>query len=263
MIFTYHEITQKPSGYLYSATSEQLAEHLSFLRSSTDLRSPTETVSGKRADHCIVFDDGHASQYRYGLPALAKASMSGIFFVTASWTDSRAQYMSSSQLRELTGLGHSIHSHGWSHKLLTQCSPTELTMELRRSREALEDVVGLAVDAISMPAGRCNDRVLTECAEVGYRTVYTSAPWAPDVRRCGVAIRGRLMVKRTMNAAALDKLLRTETRRYSHQRAGYALKHMVKRVVGDTVYAAVWRYMAATDTRRDIDAEYPEGAIRK
>ena len=250
MVFTYHEITQKPCGYLYSATSDRLAEHVSFLRSLAG------TVPGGCADHSIVFDDGHASQYRYGLSVLTEHGISGTFFVTAGWTDSRAQYMTSAQLRELSSLGHFIHSHGWSHKLLTQCSPAELKTELRRSREVLEDMIGSAVDAISMPGGRWNDRVLAGCGEAGYRVVYTSDPWLAAASRCGVAVEGRVMVKRTMDASALAKLLHTDMTRFSHQRMCNAIKSIVKRGLGDPLYAAVWRYTAASRTRLDVDSEY-------
>ena len=84
--------------------------------------------------------------------------------------------MAAGELKELLARGHAVQAHGWSHKMLTQCSPAELYDELRRSKETLEDVLGASVDTMSLPHGRWNRQVLAACSQAGYKKVYTSDP---------------------------------------------------------------------------------------
>jgi peptidoglycan/xylan/chitin deacetylase (PgdA/CDA1 family) len=121
MILTYHEIAPAATRYVYSIEARNLEEHLRMSR-RTDPRLD------------VTFDDGHGSQYRYGLPLLRQYGLKAMFFITASWTNVRRGYMDWSQLAELVAGGHDVQSHGWSHRLLTACSDAELETELRRSR---------------------------------------------------------------------------------------------------------------------------------
>ena len=52
------------------------------------------------------------------------------------WSGARPEYMGWKELSEVANAGHQVQSHGWSHALLTHCTPEQLTQELRRSRGA-------------------------------------------------------------------------------------------------------------------------------
>jgi peptidoglycan/xylan/chitin deacetylase (PgdA/CDA1 family) len=245
IIVAYHEICVEPSGYLYAVTARQLEDHLRVL-SELIQNSPT-----KIPPTLITFDDGHISNYNYALPLLEKYSQRAIFFVTAGWTGVRDEVMSWSQLRELITLGHSVASHGWSHVPLTRCPLAEARQELERSKATLEDRLGIAADSISLPHGRWHDALLDLCAQVGYRRVYTSNAWMTSRQRDGVQLYGRLMMRRSTEAAEFRRLLTLGPSGRLFRRAQYGTKELARRMLGDRLYHRLWGLMAG---RYDPDA---------
>jgi peptidoglycan/xylan/chitin deacetylase (PgdA/CDA1 family) len=246
MILTYHEIAAKPSSYVYSATTAQLAEHLKILQRLPDgIPNPG-----------ITFDDGHSSHHRYAMPLLEEAGMKAIFFITCGWSGTRPEYMSWKQLSELANAGHQVHSHGWSHALLTHCGLEQLTEELRRSRRELEDRLGRVVDAISMPGGRFNRRVLEACEREGYRRVFVSDPYLAPYIHGGLMVAGRAMVRRTQRESELIGLLRSEHSPRSFVRMIFRLKRMARLALGDRAYHQLWRRLGASEARKQINRGY-------
>lgn len=239
----YHEITETEPGYLYGTSTRQLREHLRCVqRIATINRSETNS---------ITFDDGHVSQYDHAFSVLQELSMKATFFVTAGWTGKRPGYMTWKQLGELARYGHEVQSHGWSHTLLTQCSARELQIELLRSRGDLEDQLGTKVNAISLPGGRWNSRVLEACRESGYEQVFTSDPWmvSEDVR--GLQIAGRWMVTRNMSAQRIDFLLKGKGAALYLLRARHFAKETAKLMLGDSAYRSMWRMLANKDKSQE------------
>ncbi|HOL71490.1 MAG TPA: polysaccharide deacetylase family protein [Bryobacteraceae bacterium] len=236
MILTYHELEPHSASRPYSVLCSMFRRHLETLQTLRQTGVPLPE---------ITFDDGHASQYEYGAPALEEAGFHGIFFITAGWTGQRAGYMSAADLRSLARAGHEIGSHGWSHALLTRCSESELAEELRRSRAFLEDCLGQAVTSISMPGGRWNDRVLAACAEAGYRRVYNSEPHRRPGPRCGVELAGRWMVRRTTDTGGLMRVVRAGGARRLLLRAQHEVKSVVRRLAGDALYQRMWQTLGS------------------
>lgn len=239
MILAYHIIEPEQASYLYSVTWGQLEEHLRLVG---ELRAAAQSLAGAPQ---VTFDDGHISNYRYALPLLERHRVPAIFFVTPSLSSAKAEYyMTWAQLREIVSLGHEVQSHGWSHCLLTHCSKLELREELVRSKQTLEDKLGVAVVAISMPGGRWNRRVLEVCAYAGYRRVYVSAPWVGPVERKGVTLRGRLMVRRTMKTEQLSRLLYMDRWSLLRMRGEHVVTDTVRYLIGDHLYLYLWRILA-------------------
>jgi len=234
----YHEITEAESEYLYGISKRQFMEHLRWVQ-----RLATVNRSGSNLLH-ITFDDGHVSQYDHAFSVLQELSMKATFFVTAGWTGKRPGYMTWKQLAELARCGHEVQSHGWSHILLTQCSAKELQIELLRSKRDLEDHLGAKVNAISLPGGRWNRRVLEACRESGYEQVFTSDPWMVSEDVMGLQIAGRWMVTRNMNAQRIHFLLRGKGAALYLLRAKHLAKETAKLMLGDNAYRSLWRMWA-------------------
>jgi len=245
MILGYHEIVSGDSTYLYSLSHERLEAHVHFLT--------LPVPSACAGTSLLTFDDGCASHYEHAIPILQKYGRGAIFFVTAGWTDVRPKYMTSQQLREIVSMGHEVQSHGWSHKYLTHCSGPELATELERSKKSLEDRLGMAVEAISAPGGAWNSRVSEACARAGYKRFYISDPWFRTRERCGLKISGRMMVRRTLDPAALRHLLEAERKRFSMLRTTFRLKQTVRTLVGDRAYHRLWLWFA--EAGEEIKAE--------
>lgn len=241
MVLAYHRITPGFGSYLYSIARGQFDEHLEVV-AGLQAGPPRAGFSPE-----VTFDDGHGSNYAHGLDLLQKHSVRATFFVIAGWMGSQEGFMTWPELRELVSLGHCVQSHGWSHRILTECSESELEKELRCSRQTIEDRLGTPVEAISAPHGKWNDRVLQACAAAGYRRVYISNPWMRPQRREGVECLGRYMVRRTLPAQQLRRLLTQDPLTVFFLRSQYRLKETVRRVVGDAAYRRLWSAVAAAE----------------
>ena len=243
LVFTYHEIQFESPSYVYAISHDSLDSHLGMF---VHYQGPSTTKSSMPG---VAFDDGHASVHRLGLPLLAAHGLQATFFITASWIDDRPDYMSWADLREVAAAGHRVQSHGWSHAWLTHCTPGQLVDELVRSRELLEDKLGAAVESISMPGGRWNDRVLAAAARAGYRRVYTSDWWALPGTTQGVQVEGRFMVRRTHTAADLRRWMAARNNRLHPLRLRTAAARGARSLVGDTVYHSLWRRLGNAGSR--------------
>ncbi|HET9364058.1 MAG TPA: polysaccharide deacetylase family protein, partial [Candidatus Angelobacter sp.] len=169
MVLAYHEVLPE-SNYAYCIPSDHFAEHLNLLGLLAQSAGP--------GDHArVTFDDGEQSQSRNALPLLRRHGISATYFVNPGLAGTEPKFLSWEQLKELQAAGHSVQSHGWSHKFLTSCPDAELAQELSRSRETLQDKLGAAVEEISVPGGRWDQRVIEACARAGYKRVYVSDPW--------------------------------------------------------------------------------------
>ena len=230
----YHQFGQEENPYSYYCSTGQFAEHLQL---AVELRRSSDT---KYLIPEFTFDDGHISQHIYALPLLEQHGFRGIFFITVSWTNQLKQFMDWQQLRELVSHGHEVQSHTWSHVMLTGCSDAELEREVAQSKRVLEDNLGTAVKAISIPNGRWNQRVLRSCIAAGYERVYTSDFWRDSEQRENLRIFGRLNVPQSMSIVKMKRLLSCKNgwkRFYEIQAQG---KHLIKKLVSDRLYHRLW-----------------------
>jgi len=252
MTLTYHQIEDN-SPHIYSVSCSQLQEHLRVLVAvKNDLG---ETVDGPQ----VTFDDGHVSNYYHALPLLQKCGVRAIFFVSVGHIGARHDFMSWQQLEEVAHMGHEVQSHGYSHRLLTHCNRSDLLVELGSSKALIEDKLGTRVEALSAPGGRWNARVLDACAEVGYKRLYVSDPGLQATTRNQIRLRGRLMVLRTMNPRLIERYLRGDRALLMRLRMQYQVREILKGLMGDQIYAALWRRIAA----KGISPQYHPEEMRE
>ena len=237
----YHEFAPRAEQYSYCCAVPVFEEHVRLaarLHHSTDRRLLVPE---------ITFDDGHASQYSSALPVLEQNGIRAIFFVIAGWAGCEPQTMSWNQLRELHSLGHQVQSHSLTHPMLTHCSDAELQKELSGSRFEIQDKLGASVDAISIPNGRWNKRVLQACIEAGYKRVFTSDSWRKPQQYSDVCLCGRLNVPQSMTAARLETLLvRNGRSKFFHDMQSRS-KHLLKQVAGDRLYHKLWQTVSGAN----------------
>lgn len=230
---SYH-LVHDGAGYIYSSTEQQLESHLELLIRLAD------GVCGNASEARVTFDDGHASQFRYAFPLLQKHGVRAIFFAIAGWMGQRPDYMTWPQLRELASAGHEIQSHGLTHRFLTQCTDSELREEVQVARTELQQRLGAGVDAISIPFGRWNQRVLRACAAAGYTRIYTSDPKLPFRFSPEVEVRGRFMVKRSTTASDLERILTAGRGSLWFMNARHQGKLLLRAAIGDRTYHRLW-----------------------
>jgi peptidoglycan/xylan/chitin deacetylase (PgdA/CDA1 family) len=231
MTLAYHEIMPE-SDYAYCVPLDRFAEQLELLRA-------LEEQDGGGFGTRITFDDGEQSQYQNAAPLLKEHGTAATYFVTPGLVGTEAKFLRWGQLKELQAAGHSIQSHGLSHKFLTGCSNEELTQEVGGSKAMLEDKLGTAVEEISVPGGRWNKRVIEACARAGYKRVFVSEPWI-DEEMFGVKVIGRFMVRRTTTLAELEKMVRKDARALWRMKMRTALRRRVVGMMGDGLYHRLW-----------------------
>ena len=229
MVLAYHEVMHE-SNYAYCVTAEAFAEQLCLLES---------LKNSKSLNAQITFDDGEQSQFHNAQPLLAQHGFKATYFVTPGLIGTAAKFLGWDDLKALQAAGHSIQSHGWSHKFLTFCSEAELAHELLASKQSLEENLGSAVEEISVPGGRWNRRVLQACAAAGYRRVYISDPWV-ETEINGMKIIGRFMVRRTTTIAELEKIVAKDPGTLRKLRVRSQLREGVVSMLGDSLYHRLW-----------------------
>jgi len=238
MVLAYHEISLSPSYYHYRVSVAQLREHLALLASGMSAAVRPRPLPE------ITFDDGHRSNLEYAFPLLNDFGLRATFFVVAARVGKDDNYISWDQARAMVAAGHQVQSHGWSHRLLTQCNRRELQEEFVRSKQELENRLGTEVVALSAPGGRSNERVIAACAHAGYQFFFHSNPWAQPRSLDGVQVRGRLMVTNRMDARALEQHMEVAGLRRLYRSGKCAAKERLRSALGERLYHRLWCWLA-------------------
>ena len=116
----------------------------------------------------------------------------------------------------------------------------------------------IPVDAIAVPNGAWNRRILLECAAAGYRRVYTSDPFLRRVEKTGIEVIGRFSVKRTMSPSALEKLARAERNAFSGARIRHRAKCAIRATLGRRLYHRLWCWFAQVDSQGRNSGTYED-----
>jgi len=133
----------------------------------------------------ITIDDGYSSAYSVAWPILKKYGYPFTLFVYTDYVRGGPKAgggsLSWEQLAELRDAGVAIESETVSHADLRRkkAGMTEaaydqwLWNELHGSRTALEDHLGIKVNALALPYGAANDHVREVAAKAGYEMLFT------------------------------------------------------------------------------------------
>lgn len=243
LYFLYHELRPIPSSYSYVTECSEFDRQCALF---TCLRHDPESLRPE-----VTFDDGHRSNHEFALPILEQHGIKAHFFITAGWTGQRADYMGWPELQALHRAGHVIGAHGWSHKLLTHCTPQELDHELAGARQTLQDRLGAPVTKMSLPGGRANPRVLEACWKSGYTEVFTSVPQAVSATRVARVTVGRVNVRSAMTRDTLANLLHSGTGELARMARQERLKSAAKAIMGDRMYATLWSLVNRQEPETD------------
>jgi peptidoglycan/xylan/chitin deacetylase (PgdA/CDA1 family) len=204
----------------------------------------------------FTFDDGHASNYHFGFPALREAKASADFFVNPKQvgTDGFATWH---QLREMADGGMSIQSHGLDHRYyLTELPPKRLRQELREARIEIEQNIGRPVTLLAPPGGRAPRNLVEVARECGYTHVMTSRPGRIGPSAAAAGELPRLAVTAHLELESLESWLRGG-RALLQAQVRYSVLDLAKRLLGDQTYEYVRGRLLGPNTVTNTDTANP------
>ena len=100
----------------------------------------------------LTFDDGWREQYDVAFPILQRYGMRATFFVSTSFVG-YPRFMTWEELAEMRDAGMEIASHGRKHINLADADDPDAWREIARSRETLEEKLGVSAVSFAYPFG--------------------------------------------------------------------------------------------------------------
>lgn len=231
------------TGYFVGET--QFSEHLNAVARTSDLLAYADLQRfyfGKEAAVSVsprplvqlTFDDGWRGTLEVAGPMLADRGLQALVFVTTGLIGAK-HFLSREALTRLPAANFHVGSHSVSHGFLSEMPDDDIRRELLESRQVLEDIVGYGVDAVSIPNGAADDRVVRIAGECGYRFVFVSDVHA-NARRHGPNCIGRVAIRSTTSMQDIERYLRGDLGREG-LRSG--LLRWPKRLLGAERYRRV------------------------
>ena len=180
-VLMYHSISDAggPTSIptpVFAAQMQALSDsgyHVAEFADLVTWRDGTDTLPPKTA--IITFDDGFLDFRDAAWPILSKLNFPAIVFLPTdcmgaieSWpgaNDPPRPLMSWSDISALHKDGAGFGSHSLDHANLTQLDKERLNLQLRQSRNHLQDALGEPVDAFAAPYGAVNKTVRDAIAD--------------------------------------------------------------------------------------------------
>lgn len=173
-ILLYHHVADNSPGNRYYITPQVFEQQMRNL-AEWGYTSITISVLVEALVHgadlparpvVITFDDGNLDVYQNAFPIMKKYGFVGTFYIVADRLEAK-DFVNQQQLTELVQAGWEIGSHTMSHVDLTKAHDN-LHREMRESRAALEQALGVKVTTIAYPFGAIDSAVADAAQEYGY-----------------------------------------------------------------------------------------------
>jgi len=119
----------------------------------------------------ISFDDTRAEHFSIAAPLLQQYGFKGVFFVMTV-PIGKPGYMTASQIKALSDMGHAIGAHTWDHPHAANIRSSDIETQFRNPRRHLENVTGRPVYYIAYPFGEWNDSVIRDVKLSGYKAAF-------------------------------------------------------------------------------------------
>jgi peptidoglycan/xylan/chitin deacetylase (PgdA/CDA1 family) len=120
----------------------------------------------------ISFDDTEYNQYAIAAPTLKKYGFKAVYFImTVSL--GRPNYMTRSQVKELSDEGHVIGSHTWDHHNVKKYAGTDWEKQIDKPTKTLEEITGKKIEHFAYPFGLWNPEAFPELKKRGMKSAYS------------------------------------------------------------------------------------------
>jgi len=238
----YHELespgrppSQTDPGYLrYIVRASDFRSQMHLLHRQgwrgVSVGSAVADFAGKTV--AVTFDDGCESDLLFAAPALKEAGFGATFYITTDYMG-KPGHLNQNQLCDLSRLGFEIGCHSKSHAYLTDLNDHDLQREIAEPKTQLEQILGRAVEHLSCPGGRHDQRVSNAAREAGYQTLTTSRI-QKNFRNSDRFALGRVSV---MRPTSLEQFEQVSTgRRLWPMRLQTQLRSAGQKLLGNSAY---------------------------
>jgi len=190
-ILMYHQVLpERPSAFAqYTVTARAFAAHMRWLSVAGYVPIGLDAVLASRAGGkalprravVITFDDGFRGSYEYAVPTLQTFGFTATFYLVAGLMGAASRWlrrergiefplMSWAEARGLQAMGFTCAGHTMTHARLAEVSDETCREELGRSREMLEQELGVPIHHLAYPFGSFRAETRAVAVELGYRT---------------------------------------------------------------------------------------------
>jgi len=184
-ILEYHYIRVNPDprdrlGFNLSVTPPDFQAQMDWLKASgyhaidlNDLRTYFYKQTPLPARPVILtFDDGYADFFTTAFPVLVDHGFKAVSYVVPGFLNN-PRYMTTDQVRAISGGGVEVGAHTLHHVDLTKASAAEQNLEIQGSRSALEQITGRQVLDFCYPSGMYNAAVVAATERAGFQSATT------------------------------------------------------------------------------------------
>ena len=172
-VIYYHDIHSNNQYTSMSTPIRLFREHINIIRENGYEIVSEITEEYRQVEIC--FDDAFLGLYD-NIEFLKEKNIPIHLFVVSSYIGKK-NHINRQQLLELNQLGLiKISSHTHTHRLLHQIDKQSIVRELTESKNILENLLGVNIDAVCYPEGKFNFKIIDIAESVGYRKQYLSIP---------------------------------------------------------------------------------------
>src|SRR3989344_9559536 len=178
-ILMYHEISEVNNPWCVSPTKfEQQMQYLKNNNYKTiTLNQLKEGLKSNQETNqklvVITFDDARKGVYTYAYPILKQLGFIATIYVVPSWIDNQtipdiekySQFLTWTELKELSADNLEIGSHTFSHKNLTALDENSLAQELELAEQTIFNNLNVKAKNFSYPYGLYSQDVVQQAAQ--------------------------------------------------------------------------------------------------
>ncbi len=184
-VLLYHSISERPSRAIapFAVTPAVFSRHLDLIEADHQTLTVSALVArlsrGEPLPHApvvITFDDGFADNIEVAAPMLAARRLTATIYLTTSYLANTREASRSAvgdmlrweQLPDLEAFGLEVGAHAHTHRQLDVLPLPVAALEMRRSKELLEDRLGHRVSSFAYPHGYSSPVLRAEVAASGF-----------------------------------------------------------------------------------------------